>query len=281
MAVNANPTVVTQIGNADPNAAPITVNDFITLLNSLISSRIVPDNSFLPYVFGNDPPSVDQQGTVIWLQLDVAGRPIALKFWYTGAGTGGGAWRRVYNGMVGEIRGYSGNPGLSNDQNSDFDVNGHGQVGGTYDGWQLCNGKNGAPDMSNSFLVGANMNNATGTPPGWDGTGWQVYLGGFAEKSGGSPTATLTSANVPLPPLEQTLMNRYNVNGVTIDDAGPIWGVNDTPSHKPIPGGTPPDSNYKYPPAGYPAGRTGDPAPANFWTLPPYIALGWMIFQGY
>ena len=94
----------------------------------------------------NGTPGVSDQDKV-WFELDANGRPVSIKvFW-------NGNWRRVYNGMMGEVRGYTGNPG------DDFDSTGWGKKMGEYDGWHLCNGNDGAPDFSDQFLIGAHMNN--------------------------------------------------------------------------------------------------------------------------
>lgn len=59
-----------------------------------------------------------------------------------------------------------------------FDNNGTGVVGTAYQGWQLCNGNNGAPDLRNKFITGA---------------GDQYALG----NTGGAATVTLQTTEMP------------------------------------------------------------------------------------
>src|SRR6516225_3262089 len=126
-----NPVVLTQLAHADPNADPLNINELIDLLNTLVSSQIT--GSYIPYVISNTTPGIDDQDKA-WIELDSAGRRKSTKIFFSGN------WRRVYNGMLGEIRGFSGDP----TDLTKWDANGHGAVGGDYDGWQICNGLNGA-----------------------------------------------------------------------------------------------------------------------------------------
>ncbi len=260
-----NPALTTTIGHADPNATPITVNEFIDLLNTLIATQFTSPDSYLPYIISQTTPSVDDRDKV-WIELDTAGRPLSTKIWYPGAVA---AWRRIYNGMIGEIRGYSGNPGYTSDPSSDFDINGAGQVGGRYDGWQICNGKNGSPDLSNQFLVGANMSNATGTPPGYD-NGWQCVVEGTAYMVGGFFKHTLQLGEIPVkpntPPGTQIPLYRWQADGNAGNPFGNLYGVQNNADTNP---------QYTVPPT------TSNTTPDEFWTTPPFYALAWIIFGGY
>ncbi len=273
----ANPLVQTTIGTADPNASPITVNDLIALLNQLIHSEIL--GSYIPYVMQHEAPGVDDQDKA-WIELDTAGRPIAIKVWYAGTI---GAWRRIYNGMIGEIRGYSGDPSIDFDHNA-AGVYTVGKVGLQYDGWYLCNGLNGTPNLSNKFLLGANMDNA-GPVDGYLG-GWQASIigpeggAGLAYKTGGRFIDTLTNDKLPL-----------LSNAQPGDDPG-IWiygkQAKEEADH---PGTMYPlvDSHYANAiegmninlTAGVPGGVYGKNPPNAYWTTPPFVALGWIIFKGY
>src|SRR5215469_13771641 len=143
-----NPTIITQIANASPNAAPLTLNELIAILNPLISS--VLQGNYIPYVISQATPGQDDNDKA-WIELDSAGRPLSMRIYYNGN------WRRIYNGMIGEIRYYSGAPGSPN-----WDSDGHGIIGQAYDGWQICNGKNNSPDLSDRFIVGPHMNESSG-----------------------------------------------------------------------------------------------------------------------
>src|SRR5678815_1302584 len=145
----ANPEVVTQFGNPDPDAAPLNITQLVALLNTLITSQI--QGSYIPYVIQHGEPGVNDRDKA-WIYVDTQGRPVETRIWWEN----GSAWRRVYNGMIGEVRMYNGNPG------TDFDSDGLGNIGGNYDGWHLCNGKDGTPDLSDNFPIAAHMNNADG-----------------------------------------------------------------------------------------------------------------------
>jgi len=251
----ANPAVITQIGHVDPDASPTRINELIDLLNTVIESNIQGD--YIPYVISQDVPGVDDRSKA-WIQLDSQGRPIAIKIWYTGGG--GGAWRRVYNGMIGEIRMYSGDPTV------DFDADGHGLVGGTYDGWQLCNSKNGAPDLSDKFIVAAHMNSANnGYSTDWVSA---VETPATPTHSGGHSTVTLTAAQTYRPPYPPTLdpslqkMDRYSATDSN-NPGGDLWGVNSVQHQQIVPI------------------DPGNTTPAPIDIVNPFIALGFIIFQGY
>src|SRR5215469_8248916 len=101
-----NPPLQITVGSADPNAAPLTVNELFALLQTVISGEII--GSYIPYIIGGDVPGVDDRDKA-WIRLDTAGRPIETKVFYNGN------WRRIYNGMLGEIRIFSGDPTITTD----------------------------------------------------------------------------------------------------------------------------------------------------------------------
>ncbi len=178
-----NPPVVITVGSADPNAAPLTVNELFTLLQTVISGQII--GSYIPYIIGSSTPSVDDQDKA-WIQLDTSGRPLAIKTFF------GGLWRRVYNGMINEIRGFWGDPTVL----TDWDANGHGIAGGEYDGWQLCNGLNGSPNFTDKFIIGGHLDNSAGHI-GYN-SGWQTFIDGVADlKTGGFSYIPIQTVHVP------------------------------------------------------------------------------------
>lgn len=131
-------------------------------------------------------PGVNDQDK-LWIQTDPGtNRPRALKvFW-------NGNWRRVPNGMMGEMKYYSGNPAI------DFDTTGRGNVGGEWDGWALANGNNGTADLSDKFIVTAHMT------PGGGGytTGWLTNVGAGLSgwtmvPSGGAPGTLIVTNQLP------------------------------------------------------------------------------------
>lgn len=57
---------------------------------------------------------------------------------------------------------------FSGDVSKAFDENGTGLKGTQYEGWQLCNGQNNAPDLRNRFVVAAGAGYKTGDQGGAD-----------------------------------------------------------------------------------------------------------------
>jgi len=257
-----NPPLQITVGSADPNAAPLTVNELFALLQTVISGEII--GSYIPYIIGGDVPGVDDRDKA-WIRLDTAGRPIETKIFYNGN------WRRIYNGMLGEIRIFSGDPTIT----TDWDTNGHGTIGGTYDGWQICNGKNGSPDFSDRFVLGAHMNGNDGHSQ-YD-NGWQSTItgpNGTANdyKQGGLFTETIGNAN--LPSLSNAAAGESpglyihgyeSKDGTGHPDAFPIVDVN--------------YAGMK--PHVVELATYGQTPNVPIWTLPPFISMGYMIFQGY
>ena len=268
-----NPEVFTQFASPDPNASPLNLIQLVDLLNRLVSSQI--QGSYLPYIIQSIQPGVDDQDKA-WIELDTGGRPKSIKTFYNGH------WRRVYNGMLGEVRGFTGAPGYST--TGPFDVNGLGIIGGDYDGWHIMNGLGGVPDLSNQFVCGANMRNAD-TAGGYDSAkGWETYIKDLTppvtNAGGGTWLTILTKEHIPLPPLNLTNMDTYEVSGATIQNGGHLWGVQDgnTPTWRPIPSGTPPSKTNPYPPDGWVVDPT---PPVGVFTAPPFYTLAWITFVGY
>lgn len=265
-----NPTVLTSIGLADPNASPITVNDFITLLNQLITSEI--QGSYIPYVIQHDTPGVDDRDKA-WIELDTAGRPLSIKVWYAG---NSGAWRRIYNGMVGEIRGYSGDPSIDFDKDTDGNYT-SGKIGDRYDGWFMCNGLLGTPNLSDKFLLGASMDNVG--KDGYSG-GWQAAITGpdgtvQGYKTGGRFIDTILNDNLPL--LNNADAGQAHglwIHGFDYTNGAPHAGDKAPIVDAKFAADTPRDWNLT--PTVY-----GKLPPDPFWTTPPFYALAWIIFKGY
>ncbi len=269
-----NPDIVTSIGHADPTASPITVNELIDLLNTLITSEL--QGSYLPYVIQHATPDVDDRDKA-WIELDTAGRPIAIKVWYPG---NQGAWRRIYNGMIGEIRGYSGDPSIDFDKNSDG-IYTSGKIGLTYDGWYLCNGLNGTPNLSDKFLLGAAMDNV-----GKDGYagGWQAAITGpdgtvTGYKTGGKFIETIVEDNLPL------------LSNAAAGDTAGLWIYgNEAKEDAPHPGtkvalvdshyanAIPQQVNLTENAIG---GAYGKSPPTPLWTVDPFVAMAFIQFKGY
>jgi hypothetical protein len=249
-----NPQVTVSLDHVDPESTPLNINELIDLINPRFRAAII-NGSYEPFVIQHDTPRVEDQNKV-WFELDTQGRPIAIKtFWH-------GNWRRVYNGMLGEIRMYSGDPSV------DFDTGGRGLVGGTYDGWQLCNGRNGSPDLSDRFLIGAHMNKNLGHGQyGEDGWTTIVVDGSQDLHTGGDNAITLDAENTYRPATQATRFRHWTADGNAPEaHTGNLYGVKSTNE----------DNNDDLVP-----GDEGNPSPPPITTIPPFIAVAFIIFQGY
>jgi len=246
----ATPTVHTQISMPDPNAAPLNLIQLFQLMNLHLHSEITTE--YTPYVKQNGEPGVDDQDKV-WFELDSQGRPLAIKVHWNGT------WRRVYNGMLNEIRGYNGNPG------TDFDSTGWGKIGGEYDGWHLCNGNDGAPDYSDQVLVGAHMNNESHS--GYVDNEWVTWIGKKTGMHvGGDIEFTMTEATTWVPATTAVTLYGWTVDGAHgPDNPGDLWGKKNAAA---LATDIIPASD-------------GNPTPDPVSTIPPFVALAWIIFLGY
>jgi hypothetical protein len=274
-----NPPLHLEFAMPDPGESPLNLIQLFQLANTLIGGEIV--GSYTPYVLQNGTPNVDDRDK-IWFELDDQGKPVAIKKFYNGT------WRRIYNGMRGEIRGYTGKP------TDDFDMSqpnpGRGKIDGIYDGWALCNGKNGTPDLSNNFLIGAHMND-TGGHTGYhsDKGGWTTFVDGKDDLHTGGASKTMIQMK-NLPPLDNSapdpLTGLPPTNGPGLylhgNEAKPDSDQHD--STRPLV-----DKHYANAlPRDvfiikYGADPNGSPAvpQEEFPSLPPFIALGWITFIGY
>jgi len=162
-----------------PACYPPDINGLAELLtDGGVLSGTIPDNSGASIFFGSNPPP-SALASQLWIKLDGASRPLGLYTYYNGN------WRKVYtNTGIGEIRMFF---GLST---SPFDGTGRGVVGGDMDGWALCNGQNGTPNMNDHFPCAGSPNGSGGWHANPDG------LGG-ASATGGQGTFQIAAGNLP------------------------------------------------------------------------------------
>lgn len=259
-----NPEVFTQFASPDPNASPLNLVQLVDLLNQLVSSQI--QGSYLPYVMQSTQPGVDDQDKA-WIELDTGGKPKSIKIWYVGSS--GGNWRRIYNGMLGEVRGFSGDPGYSSTGN--FDTHGRGNIGKDYDGWHICNGQDGVIDLSNQFICAANLN-TNGSATGYNtATGkWETIIHippapDIVAPGGGLWTTMLKPENIPLPAKDRTAgVDKYTADGNARATNGDLYGVPDASSDVYL---VPADPGFSDTTA--------------IFTAPPFYTLAWITFVGY
>jgi hypothetical protein len=258
-----NPTVLTQFAAPDPTSTPFTIVELVALLNALVNSEI--QGSYIPYVIGHDVPGVDDEDKA-WIELDTSGRPLAVKTFYNGK------WRRIYNGMLNEIRMFWGDPANT----ADWDSDGRGIVGGRYDGWQICNGKNGSPNLTDRFMVGAHMDNSAGHV-GYSG-GWQTFVDGVGDlQTGGAKDIFIQHKYLPSIDPEGTGSlvlhgKEYDSGSNNSPDVAAIIDVHYANATSHVVGLV----SYGSAPSGTP------PVPqANLPTVPPFYTVAFMMFTGY
>lgn len=196
-----------EFDNADPEDCPTTFQETIDLLNEKVSGSVVAN--ITPYIRQSATPSVDQQN-LVWHKIDVDGRPIGTFHFYSGA------WRREYSGRADELRYFSGDPAIH------FESDGRGIVGGEWDGFALCNGNNGTPNLSDKFIVGGKMDDlGVGYPTNGP---WKSTVDGTAQQSGGQKDITLTEANTYRRAVDEFKMSHWQADGNTQNSAGGLWG---------------------------------------------------------
>lgn len=264
------PFVDVHCGAPDPTASPQDIVQLFALIDTHLSAEIEGD--YLTYVMSSTAPGPDDTDK-IWLQLDSQGRPIALKKYF------GGRWRRIYNGMIGEIRMFSGNP---NDGNT-WEDDGRGKPEKEYDGWQICNGNNGAPDLSDKFILAAHMNNAENFD-GYGVNGWQAVVdlepdGKKVYHEGGASQSMIKMEH--LPPID----GAAGTGKLTLHGAEYKEDADHTPDVMPLI-----DVHYAnlithdVTLASYGASPNADTLPVTqkkFPTTPTFIAMGFIMFVGY
>lgn len=281
----ANPRIHTFFDSPDPDASPLNLIQLFQLASVLVHSEVDSADEFLNVVAQVLEPGPEHRDT-LWVVLDSVQRPVALKKWYNGH------WRRVYNGMAGEIRGFTGSPGYG-PAPSLFDVNGRGNIGLEYDGWHICNGKDGVVDFSDKFIIGAHMNKSPNNTHADYDNGWQTWLpkldgtGDTNFKTGGKTTNMIQMKN--LPPLDNSIghtnpeTNQPETTGLWINGKG--W--KDDATHQtaqPIV-----DINYgntrdhAFLLTKYGADPNANPAipQEEFPVMPPFYAMAWITFVGY
>lgn len=240
MAIN----VLIEFANPSPEDCPTTFQENIDLLNELVSGSVVA--SITPYIRQAATPSVDQQN-LIWHKIDVDGRPIGTFHFYNGA------WRREYSGRQDEIRYFMGDPSIH------FESNGRGIVGGEWDGFALCNGNNGTPNLTDKFIVGAKMDDlGVGYPTNGP---WKTNVSGESEQTGGANEITLTEDTTYRPALDAIQMSNWQADGNSQNSGGGLWGLGS--AHTLLPA------------------DAGNVTPDAIPTLPPFFALAITRWIGY
>lgn len=233
-----------EIANPDPSAAPTTFAELIEELRTLITAEVT--GTYLPYVTGSTTPIPADQDKA-WHRTDSSGRPIGTYIYYNGA------WRRQYTGRQNQIVMYAGDPG------TDFaGTGGRGTVGGEWDGFALCNGNNGTPDLSDKFIVASHMSDMS---IGYSGGNHSTNVSGATTQSGGAASQTLTDDNTYRPARGVVEVRRWEADGNTPNGAGDLYGQGSGTILL--------------------AADAGNTSPDPVPTLPPYVALAYAMWVGY
>jgi hypothetical protein len=189
--------------NPAPGACPADFSALVALLRTLVSGEITTD--FQTFVVSASTPSVDDQDK-LWFKVDGSGRPLGIFKYYSGN------WRRFYNGVLGEVRMFNGDP------TGKFDGTGKGILGTDWDGWALMNGNNGTENISNLFIIAAHMDGSGGIAQ-YASSHWRTNIQNDGGSSrGGAVDVTLDSATGYYPALPEIKVWKWEADGNTGSD---------------------------------------------------------------
>jgi hypothetical protein len=191
----------------------------------------------------------------VWFKDDGSGNPVGVYAYY------GGHWRPVPQG--GDATGLKYFYGY---WPSYFDGTGKGIVNQPWDGYALCNGNNGTPNLANKFLVpGAYYNFADGA--------WLTTVEGIPgtyKASGGQTTVSMTPEHLPALTWQILLEQQFsgalasNNQYVLSTDTGPSTGLG---------------AAHSLPLVMFDPASAGGFRP--IYTLPPYLVMGVAMWIGY
>jgi hypothetical protein len=210
----------------------------------------------------------DLNGLWVW-RLDQYKLPPRLMTGYRGG------WWQLYTGLATEIRMFMGYPA------GYFDASGRGKEYSGWEGWQLCNGQNGALNLENFFIIPGYRNDGTSWVASvyWSGSGATVNADGtinwgdatqdFIDINPNERQFTISLNNFPLFSLWVNWSQNFKL---TKSGSGDNWGT-------PAPGANNGSFNtstwvYQFDQhaimLSYPMSR-----------LPPYVAVAYVQFIGY
>ncbi len=241
--------VVTQFATPPEGTCPTTFTDAVNVLNTLVSSQIT--TSYLPYIIGSTTPAVEDRDKA-WVRLDSVGRPLGTFIFYAGS------WRREYTGKAREITSFNGDPALY------FDGTGKGLTTAEWDGWAICNGNNGTPNLTDKFISGAHMD-GSGGQAARVADAWVSLYNGNAQAIGGTSGFLILPGHLPELAL-QLDGNEYNPGGSPHAEARAII---DTLYQNPSP--------HSVTIGHYGATGTNVGIP----NIPPFYAMAFCMFIGY
>lgn len=240
--------VETTFATPDPNLCPSTFTETVAALNELVSSTMT--GTYTPYIVGSSTPAVEDQDK-IWHKLDSLGRPIGTYRYYSGT------WIRMRTGLPTEVVFFWGDPTPHFDN-----ATSKGLITSEWYGWALCTGAAGTPNLSNHFLVNADLENI-GTRY-VDGA-WRTDVSGASTQLGGLKETTLTEEQTPRPARAAVTVAKWKADGNTPDAGSGLHGQNPTGGNTTT----------------LLAADAGNLDPTPVPTLPPYIAIAPVMWIGY
>jgi len=231
-----------------PACYPSDVNgllDMITTGGGI--SGTVPDTAGGGVFVGPNPPSSSLTNKV-WYKTDAAGRPLGVYMFYNGN------WRKVYTGAAyGEIRMFWYYSGM-------IDGTGRGVLGGDMDGWALCNGQNGTPNLEGYFPVCGQQGETVGQASGQ----WFTDADGVAWRNSGGQRNRVQITMANLPPM----VAHTHIQGIQQGTGAGISVANNNSAN--------PDYQLPITDA---SGNSGGNQTLPFQNL--YIAIGFFMFVAY
>lgn len=229
----------TIFANPPAGTCPDNFTQTVAILNQLVSTEV--DTTLLPYLVQDTTPTADQHD-YIWFKT-VSGKPTGIYKYYNGI------WRKVYTGVIGDIKIFHGDP------SPHFDGTGKGIPGGEQDGWYICNGQNSTPNLADRFIVGSDHYSGD----------WKSDVRGADDSVGGVTQVTLDANTTYRPVIDDLLVHEWTADGNAGNDGGPLFGEA---------AGAPTTQVLK-------SGDAGKPTPDPFWIIPPYYAMAILLFRGY
>jgi hypothetical protein len=205
-------------------------------------SGTIPDAAGGGIYVGSAAPSSSLTNKV-WYKTDTAGRPLGVYMFYNGN------WRKVYTGVgYGEVRMYTGSQAV-------FDPSGRALIGGDFDGWAVCNGNNGTPNLTSYHPMAGHMGQSVGKPDGW----WSQAEnpGTWVQAGGANGPRKIAASNLP------SLVTTIYGTAMGAPGGSGAWSLN---------GPSPVSFWYE---------DTTRNSPNNPLPFEPYYVMGFIMFIGY
>lgn len=210
-------TATLEFATPAPEVQPPTFADAVAELNIL--AQVTIEGSATTYVVSQAEPGVDDRDK-LWIKIAAPDDHLVGEFYFWQ-----GFWRKTNTPRPYSIHMFSGDPAVY------FDVDGKGIRGAEYDGFVLCDGRNGSIDLSDKFIVAAHMNNTAVV--GYDAaSGWRSTIAGGIDVSGGETSITLDAGNTFQAATPGLAVGTWKADGNTPNAGSGLLGV----QHPEIPG---------------------------------------------